>query len=325
VTELSTANYKTWLNWLIKLTLIAVTGIFIIHRLHNKDLGDFLKIIKNLDSGNVVFTLSILTTLMLINWIAEAYKWRMLVADVAPISMWTSVQSVFCGLSIGVITPNRIGEYGSRVFFLRPKRRVYGLIALATGGLAHFILTNVLATIVVSFFLYQFKSVKANVAVALGIFFAVYTLLLLLLYFNMRLVQMLIGKIKFINRYKHFFNILSQYKRMFLLKVMVIDVFRIGILIVQYYFIVHLLVPLLGFWQITLMSSLIISAQSVLPTVEVLDVGVRGATSVYFFHFITAQDVSILAAAAVIWFVNLMIPAIIGLCFVYKLKLFHQN
>jgi hypothetical protein len=315
--------YKRYLNALVKIGIIVLAAIFIWKRLsENKNLDDFLLIVRHLNLSRVITTLSLVAALMFTNWLTESFKWQLQLKNIAPISLWTSIQSVFCGLTVGIITPNRIGDYGTRVFFLRPRQRVYGLVAMATGALAQFIVMTGMATVVICIFLHRFTHIDPWVIVALGALLSTLFAGLLLLYFNMDVIRLLMNKVKFLSRYEHFFSVLYANESLLLIKIVLLYVLRTVILITQYYLIIHLLIPSLSFFEVVLMVALLISLQAITPTIEILDIGVRGATAVYFFSFITKQDVSILATTSVIWFINLIVPAIIGLCFVHKLKLF---
>ena len=48
-------------------------------------------------------------------------------------------------------------------------------------------------------------------------------------------------------------------------------------------------------------------------------------TATYFFSFITTNEIAIMAATASIWLINLIIPAILGSAFVFKLNFFGTN
>jgi hypothetical protein len=71
-----------------------------------------------------------------------------------------------------------------------------------------------------------------------------------------------------------------------------------------------------------MMMFIIFFIQSALPSLDLLDIGVRALTATYFFGFLTDQHVAIMAATACIWLVNLIIPAILGSVFVLKLNFF---
>ena len=55
---------------------------------------------------------------MLVNWSLEAYKWGALVDRFQSLSFSKKLISVLMGLSIGFLTPNRIGDYAGRLRFI---------------------------------------------------------------------------------------------------------------------------------------------------------------------------------------------------------------
>jgi len=61
-----------------------------------------------------------------------------------------------------------------------------------------------------------------------------------------------------------------------------------------------------------------------LPSLDLLDVGVRSMTASAFFVYITDQKLAVIAAVSSIWLINLIIPAILGSVFVLKLKFFDR-
>jgi hypothetical protein len=65
--------------------------------------------------------------------------------------------------------------------------------------------------------------------------------------------------------------------------------------------------------------------QSALPSLDLLDVGVRSMTASAFFVYITDQKLAVIAAVSAIWLINLIIPAILGSVFVLKLKFFDRT
>jgi hypothetical protein len=73
------------------------------------------------------------------------------------------------------------------------------------------------------------------------------------------------------------------------------------------------------------MIFIVFLVQSALPSLDILDIGVRSLTADYFFSYITAFSSTVIACAALIWLVNLIIPAILGSFFVFKLKFFGNN
>jgi hypothetical protein len=87
----------------------------------------------------------------------------------------------------------------------------------------------------------------------------------------------------------------------------------------------HLLLPELPMFKIMLLTFVFFFIQSVLPTIDVVDIGVRSATADKLFEYVTNQHIAVMAAVALIWLTNLIVPAILGSVFVLKLKFFDNT
>jgi len=53
---------------------------------------------------------------MLVNWVLEALKWEIPDPAITTMTLWRSVEAIFCGLTWAIFTPNRLGEYGGPRF-----------------------------------------------------------------------------------------------------------------------------------------------------------------------------------------------------------------
>jgi hypothetical protein len=62
-----------------------------------------------------------------------------------------------------------------------------------------------------------------------------------------------------------------------------------------------------------------------MPSLDLLDIGVRSFTAAHLFSYITNQQLAIIAAVSSIWLVNLIIPAALGSVFVLKLRFFDRT
>ena len=73
-----------------------------------------------------------------------------------------------------------------------------------------------------------------------------------------------------------------------------------------------------------IMSSLVFFTISIIPTIAITEIGVRGSLAIYFFGLISSNNIGILTATFSLWIVNLVLPALIGIIFVYNLKFFRS-
>lgn len=319
------AQTKKNLSILFKVTILVLAFIFIYKRVsNNQNLTDFTKLSRALNFFNVWIVMVTVFALMLLNWFLEALKWKYLVQRVEKISTWKAVESVFCGLTWAVFTPNRIGEYGGRVFFLSPRKRILGAIAMAVGAAGQMVVTNVLGALAILWFTARFMNLNPVLSYALSFLAIVFCTFFLLFYFNIRWIDNLLTRIKFFAPYKKFFGILARYKKHELWQIFVYCLSRFMVFTTQYYLIIHLLIPHIRVFDMLMMICILFFIQSALPSLDLLDIGVRATTATYFFGFITRQEVAIMAAITCIWLINLIIPAILGSVFVLKLNFFDK-
>jgi hypothetical protein len=313
-------KYKNYVGWTIKIGIAVSMILFLYYKLNNnKSIRELHEIARKLDVGSVVFVLTGLTALMILSWFSEAYKWKLLIQKVQPISYWTSVHTIICGISLGTITPGRIGDFGTRMMLLPPYKRVFGSIMLGIGVFAQIIMFNILAGIALPVFLYIYKPEYMDFVYVILFACPIYCALLLTLYLNVGSLNKLINKIGFLRRYSRFFVMLSSYNRQFLLKIIGICFFRFSILVVQHYLLILLLIPSITFPQVMLMITLLFAIQSIIPSIDILNVGLRGMTAIYLFGFITDQHTSIAVVTTIIWLVNLIIPSLLGVILILRL------
>jgi hypothetical protein len=294
----------------------------------NNNLHNFREILSRLPGAEIITVLAVVLLLMLLNWGLEALKWKRLLIQVEKLNVWRAIESVFCGLTWAVFTPNRIGEYGGRVFFLSPKRRVIGIVAMAVGNIGQMVLTNVFGAICICTFICRFVNLDYRLLYAVIVLSVMFCLFFVVFYFNIRWLNGLLLSMRFTRKYKKFYSILGRYQKAELFKILMFCLARYVVFSTQYFIMFYWLIPDLHYLDILMMVCILFFVQSTLPSLDLFDIGVRSVTASYFFSFVTRQDVAVIACTASIWLINIIIPAILGSYFVFKLNFFgsiHRN
>ncbi|MES2809785.1 MAG: hypothetical protein V4619_14235 [Bacteroidota bacterium] len=322
-----TASAKKLFSFLLKAGLLVLAFAFIYRQYIKKgdNLKQFEKALDSLNHNHVIIIMTVVVFLMLANWLVECLKWQFITERFSPITLWRSVEGVFCGLTWAVFTPNRIGEYGGRVMFLPPRKRVYGVFAMAVGSFGQNTVTNVMGASAILWFCYTFLNLNTLVLSIVTLAVPAYIALFLVVYFNIKWIVSWLDRVSFLKKYRRFFDIMGTYKFVDLVKIMCFCVTRFGIFSFQYYLIIHMLVPDIPFYQIELLVFIVFFVQSALPSLDLLDVSVRASASATVFAYVTHQEIAIIAAFTAIWLINLIIPAILGSVFIFKLKFFDRN
>jgi len=317
------ARYKTIFSYFLKAAIVIFAFWFIYKKLvSNTNLKDFKQILSGIPRNEIISVLSIVVALMLVNWGLESLKWKRLLMQIERISLWKAIESVFCGLTWAVFTPNRIGEYGGRVFFLSPKRRIIGVVAMAVGNIGQMVLTNIFGAVALCIFIYRFVGLDYRLNYALLVLSVMFCLFFLIFFFNIRWLNGLLLSIRFTRKYKKFYSILGRYKKKELFNILMFCLARYVVFSTQYFIMFYWLIPDIHYVDILMMVCILFFVQSTLPSLDLFDIGVRSVTASYFFSFVTKQDVAVIACTASIWLINIIIPAILGSYFVFKLNFF---
>lgn len=318
-----TSNYKKVLSYILKGVIVIFAFGFVYKKLSsNENLKEFKNLLKQVPQQEIIMVIGAVCLLMLVNWGLEGLKWRRLIARVESITIWRAIESVFCGLTWAVFTPNRIGEYGGRVFFLSPKRRIIGVVAMAVGNIGQMVLTNVFGAIAVCVFIYRFEPIDYRLFYALVILSSMFCAFFIIFYFNIKWLNGILLSMRFTRKYKKFYNILARYSKKELLYILLFCLARYIVFSTQYFILFFWLIPEIHYLDILMMVSILFFVQSTLPSLDLFDIGVRSVTASYFFSYITGHQVAVIACTASIWLINIIIPAILGSYFVFKLNFF---
>ncbi|XHR94190.1 hypothetical protein ACFJIV_28490 [Mucilaginibacter sp. UC70_90] len=301
-----------------------IAGWFIYRQFNkkNNDLKQFEHFASQISTTHVVIVMGLVVMLMFLNWFLEALKWRYVTKTLINISLWEAVEAVFCGLTWAVTTPNRLGEYGGRVMFLPPRKRIPGIFAMGVGSFSQGSVTNVLGVVAMIWFVVNF--IHANLLLAWGVVAigVVIAAMQLIFYFHINWAVTLLDRVPFIKKYHRFFEVMGRYHTHELINIMGFSIARYITFSMQYFLVFQLLMPHMAVVPMMLMLMLFFVVSSAIPSLDLFDIGVRGFTASHLFVYVTDQNIAVIAGVSSIWLINLFIPAILGSLFVLKLKFF---
>jgi hypothetical protein len=118
---------------------------------------------------------------------------------------------------------------------------------------------------------------------------------------------------------------MGRYKTNELINILGYSMARYITFTVQYCIVFHLLIPEFAFFPMVMMLFVYFFITSAVPSLDLLDVGVRSFTAAHLFAYVTDQKIAVIAGVSSIWLINLIIPAILGSLFVFKLKFFDRT
>lgn len=321
-----TKQYRKYLNLLIKLAIVALACWFIVTKVNNQNnLREFNALLDGVGDLAVRTTLALVVIMMFLNWAIEVVKWKYLSRRIEQISWWKAIQSVFCGLTWAIFTPNRIGEYGGRIMLLKAQNRATGAVAMGVGLFAQLVLTSVFGALSIAWFVCTYLPTPHAVQFAVWLLGIIYALVFLILYFNVHWVDKLVGRFRFLRKIKPFFSVLEDFSTKELVNVLLLSLARFVIFTSQYIVLMLVFLPSMPFTAMVLMIFILFFIQSAVPSLDIFDFSVRSFVASNLYSYITTQEIAVMAIVSCIWFVNLILPAILGSVFVFNVNYVNNN
>ncbi len=268
----------------------------------------------------------ILFILMLLNWSLESVKWSWIIKHLEPISFLKSFKAVLTGLTVSIFTPNRVGEFGGRIFFLRKESRIQGILLTFLGSASQLLVTILMGAIALLFYLPGYTDITRQQTPYLYFTLVIIVVLMMvalpLAYFNVSLLNSFAKKIKLLKKIQHYLEALNEYSIVELTKILSLSFFRYVVFTAQFYLLLKLYGVELNFKEGFIMIALTFFAITAIPTYTVTELGVRGSAALAFIGLLSDNNTGIITASFALWIINIAIPAIAGSVFVFQLNFF---
>lgn len=334
------AKIRKTVNYLLRAMIMMVTYGFIYRQVFiQRKLDDIIDAFNTvLQRRQAWIMLALIFLLMLVNWGSESVKWKLLIGKIEKVSFFRSFAAVLTGVSVSIFTPNRTGDYLGRVFILEKGNHIEGILITIIGSFAQLVITLSAGLFGLLAFMEQYIKLLYDSGdyIVTGMIFLVPVLvfIILLLYFKIGMLSDFSGRylpVKW-EKFIAYIGIFRRYRSRELLQVLMLSLGRYIVFTAQFYLLLWLFGVKLPVSQGLILISVIYLAMAMVPSVALVDLGVRGSVSVFiiglyfnkFGYGLEEPQLAVLAASTFLWFINLILPALLGTFFVFKLKFFRK-
>ena len=314
---------KKYLSIIIKIVIVFFSFYFIYHQLvENKSFEELdISVLIDTVKKNKVYLFGVIL-MMFLNWLVEALKWRYMISKIENISIMTAYRAIFTGITVSTFTPNRIGEYGGRVFCLEQGDRIKAVFITVLCSMSQLLVTILYGSISLFILFDEILIDKTFLSVSLLILL---NLFLLFSYFNISHIVNFLGKFKLINSFKKYLEVLVMYNFKDLFIAFIYSNTRYFIFSLQFIILLHVFGINISFMDAILSVMLIFFFITITPTITIAEIGVRGSVAIFVLGLFSSNDIAILSSTTLLWLINLIIPAIIGSFFIFSLKFFRSK
>ena len=322
---------------IFKYIIAPLLGAWLFYSLYQQikaqpNLHQSIDLIKEAPFSAQAWKFWIVIILVFVNWGLEAKKWKLLITPVQPMSFFTAYKSVLSGVTLSLNTPNRIGEYGGRILYVKEGSRIKAISLSIAGSISQLIITLLMGCGGLVYLLF-FQNVHAVPVMGLSFFWiqillfisSSVTAVLILFFFRLSWLIKLIEKIPAAGKFVQYINVLEEFTPKLLLRLLSLSFFRYLVFVIQYVLLLQVLhVEILwidGFWIITILFLVL----AIVPSFAIADLGIRGKFSTELLSIYSANTVGIIGTTFGIWFINLFIPALLGSILILSIKIFKDK
>jgi hypothetical protein len=322
---------------IFKYIIAPLLGAWLFYSLYKQingqpNLNESIELIKKSPFGEQAWKFWLVIALVFVNWGFEAKKWQVLLKTIQPIKFFTAYKSVLTGVTLSLNMPNRIGEYGGRILYVKEGSRIKAISLSIAGSISQLIITLLVGCGGLVYLIY-FQAENSTPVMGLSIFWlktllflsSCAAVLLLLFYFRLSWLIKLVEKIPAAAKYVEYINVLEDFTPKLLLRLLSLSFFRYLVFIIQYILLLQVLhVEILWITEFWIISILFL-VLAIVPSFAIADLGIRGKFSTELLNFYSANTVGIIGTTFGIWFINLFIPALIGSLLILGIKIFKDK
>jgi len=307
------ASHKTkqYLLATAKVLVLVVTFGYIFFKLKNNpsvEFGEFTATVFS--KGKVSGSLFLLfVALAAANWFFEILKWKILVSTIEKIDFKTALKQSLASLAISLATPNRIGEYGAKaLFFENRKRKKILLLNFFSSGAQMFV------TIFFGLLglLYLFRNFNIPYSITTLCYFGIGIILFLVIAYYFKGKELLVKGFSIVKTMQFYQKIPFQIK----FKTLVFSTFRYLIFSGMFYGLLLFFGAEISITQAVPLIFAMYLLVSILPTLFIFDVVIRGGVAVWLFSFLGVPELPILSTVLGMWLLNFVLPSLLGSFFV---------
>lgn len=259
---------------------------------------------------------------MFINWGIEAFKWKFAIKKIENITFIKAFKCTLTGITISLLTPNRIGEIPARALLLNKNKLKELILKTVVSSYSQLLITLFSGSISLIFTLNYFKLALSSTVIIVGV--SSFTFLLGLVYFRVNRFENFFNRFEYFKK-KELFSALSTFKGEELFRILLLSFLRYLAFFLQFFLVLKAVGVNISNFQEIMFIPLCFMITSCIPTILISEIGVRGSVALFVFGAISDMKLEIIVASILLWVINVSIPALFGVFNLKKVKILQEH
>ena len=270
--------------------------------------------------------------LVFVNWGIESLKWQLLINHIQQFSFSKAVKSVLSGCAVTLLTPNRVGEFGGRILYVKEQLRVKAISLSLVGSVSQLLVTMLMGCLGLLYVKYFFPFNNRVLAflpemlrdtllyLIIGL-----TLLFLLLYFRIGWLVRIMERLPRFAKLVRYIKVLNEFSFQDLLQILFLSLVRYIVFVVQYVLLLHVMQVEIASWLCFCLLTVFYMIMAIIPSLGFVELPVRVTTAWVIFKMYTGNELGIGTASMAIWLINVVVPAVIGSLLLINIKIVKEK
>lgn len=255
--------------------------------------------------------LPVVAALAVVNWWLESVKWRLLVRPLVPLTGPAAFRATLSGTTLGLVTPNRTGEFLGRIAHLPAPLRTGAALASLPGSIAQFAVTMVagaVGLVALGSLAARELPVPSVLLTTLAIGIAVPSVWLV----RPARLGALLQRLPLPRSFRPAVRALAEGKGRPAPAILALSALRYLVFTLQFVLLLLLFAPEVAWPHACGAVPVIFLISTLVPTAVLTELGVRGSVAVAVLAPLKVGALPVLSATFTLWLANLALPAIVG-------------
>jgi hypothetical protein len=315
-------------SFIVKLAIVICALWFLYTEIFKNEDIDKIRSYYVLLSSNQFTSLGLLLSLLLmpINWFLETKKWQYLVSKIEHVSTTNAIKAILSGITISAIMPNRTGEFLGRIAYVNNADRIKAALITIIGSLSQLTVTIFFGGLALITLLLQNRfEIDPIMQYSLCIILFCIITITPIFYFNSSLIFTLTKNIKVLNRLTKYAHVFKTYSFNELKNTLYFSFGRYFTFTTQFIILLYIFNVDISITNAIMAISAAFFVIATIPTPALIEIGIREATSLLFIGLFSANQIGIISATFTLWLVNIAIPSLLGVGFIFQAKFVKSN
>lgn len=257
--------------------------------------------------------------LMPVNWWLESHKWKRMILPDYKLGLFRAFAATTTGVTVSVLTPNRIGEFAGRMLYLPPEHREKAVAMSLAGSFSQLIVTFIVGTFCGAWYFYEagYSNAVWSLLLGIGCIFIIVNV-----YYRLSDSERLLKRWKKNSAIQKIQAALRGLSKAKLSEALLWSGLRYLVFSLQLGLLLYGLVefyPNFRVYHLLYMVPLYFFFQTMVPTIALSEIGVRGMLLSGLFAEV-APEADLVLTSTFLWLINIVIPALAGGIFLLGLK-----